>query len=53
MSRPTAASLLAEIQAHMVLLLLDPAPLEKAPAYYLDYWLQILAVVQELLARAR
>jgi hypothetical protein len=36
MSRPTATSLLKEVQEHMVLLLLDPAPLEKAPHHFLD-----------------
>jgi hypothetical protein len=37
----------------MVLLLLDPKPLERAPAYFLDYWLQILGRIQELLAAPR
>jgi hypothetical protein len=50
MNRPTAAALLEELRQQMLLLLLDPTPLERAPAYYLDHWLQILARIQELLA---
>jgi len=46
----TAAVLVREIEQHMLLLLVDPAPLEKAPAFFLDYWIQILQRVQDYLA---
>jgi hypothetical protein len=42
----TAAILLREIEQHMLLLLVDPAPLEKAPHFFLDYWITILYQVQ-------
>ena len=45
----TAAVLVRELEQHMVMLLLDPAPLEKAPSFFLDYWVQILQQVQAYL----
>ena len=33
----------------MLLLLADPVPLEKAPAFFLDYWIQLLHQVQAYL----
>ena len=45
----TAAVLVREIEQHMLLLLVDPAPLVKAPHFFLEYWLQILQQVQAYL----
>jgi hypothetical protein len=50
MTHPTAAALVEEVRQHIVMLLLDPAPLEKAPHFFLDYWCQILQRIQALLA---
>jgi hypothetical protein len=46
----TAAVLVREIEQHMLVLLADPSPLEKAPHFFLDYWIQILRQVQVYLA---
>jgi hypothetical protein len=46
----TAAVLVREIEQQMRLLLVDPAPLEKAPHFFLDYWIQILHQVQAYLS---
>jgi hypothetical protein len=51
MNRPTltAAVLVRELEQHMLLLLVDPAPLEKAPAFFLEYWIHLLQQVQRYL----
>jgi hypothetical protein len=53
MTGPTAAALVRELEAHMGLLLDDPAPLVKAPDHFLAYWRALLARIQDLLATPR
>ena len=45
----TAAVLVRELEQHMLLLLADPAPLEKAPHFFLSYWIELLHHVQHYL----
>jgi len=53
MTTPEALALVTELEQHMRVLLLNPAPVAKAPAYFLDYWAQHLHHIRELLARER
>jgi hypothetical protein len=46
---PTAAALVQELEAHMGLLLADPAPLINAPDHFLTYWRALLARLQDLI----
>jgi hypothetical protein len=42
-----------ELEQHMLLLLADPKPLERAPAYFLEYWLQLLGRIAALVEAPR
>jgi hypothetical protein len=42
----TAAVLVREVEQHMRMLLDDPAPIEKAPGFFLAYWVELLQRVQ-------
>jgi hypothetical protein len=53
MTGPTAAALVRELEAHMGLLLDDPAPLVKAPDHFLTYWRELLQRLQDLIDTPR
>jgi hypothetical protein len=54
MTGPTAAALVRELEAHMVMLLLDdPLPLVKVPEHFLTYWRELLARLQSLIDTAK